>query len=59
MREKIDTILEQSKNFKIANVDDLEKYRLMFLVKKGLVNQLFQEFKSLDSEISIFRKIVV
>ncbi|NNJ56729.1 MAG: phenylalanine--tRNA ligase subunit alpha [Bacteroidia bacterium] len=50
MREKIDTILQESKSFEIKSTTDLENFRLKFLVKKGLVNQLFQEFKSLDSE---------
>ena len=50
MRENIDTILQESKTFKIESTDDLENFRLKFLVKKGLVNQIFQEFKSLDSE---------
>ena len=51
MKEKFDKVLEEAKSFSIGDPHDLEKYRLKFLVKKGLINELVQEFKSLDSEL--------
>jgi phenylalanyl-tRNA synthetase alpha chain len=50
MKEQIDNLVDELKNFKISSKDELEKFRLKFLVKKGLVNDLFNEFKSLTGE---------
>lgn len=44
------TILEQAKAFSLRSAEDLEAFRLEFLVKKGAVNALFQEFKTLPAE---------
>ncbi len=35
----------------IASVDDLEKYRIEFLARKGSVGQLFEELKSVPPEL--------
>ncbi len=50
MREQIDNLIQKSKSFTITTKEDLEKFRLKFLVKKGLVNNLFQEFRLLEGE---------
>lgn len=50
MLDKINTIRKEAQEFGIADKDQLELFRLKFLVKKGLVNQLLQEFKELDGE---------
>lgn len=50
MLDKINTIRDQANAFEIATKDQLESFRLKFLVKKGLVNEVLQEFKSLDGE---------
>lgn len=50
MLDKINTIRDQANTFEIATKDQLESFRLKFLVKKGLVNEVLQEFKSLDGE---------
>ncbi|MFY0643891.1 MAG: phenylalanine--tRNA ligase subunit alpha [Bacteroidia bacterium] len=50
MLDKINTILEQASQFKIEDSASLEDFRLKFLVKKGMVSVLFQEFKSLEAE---------
>lgn len=50
MLDKINTIQKESEDFTVSDLDQLEAFRLKFLVKKGLVNQLLQEFRELDSE---------
>jgi len=50
MKEQIDNLIQESKKFVITSKDELENFRLKFLVKKGMVNDLFQEFKSLVGE---------
>ncbi len=47
MKDQIDNLIQESKKFEITTKEELEKFRLKFLVKKGLVNNLFQEFRSL------------
>ena len=49
MLDKFDQIIEKAQNFQIYTIKDLEKFRLTFLVKKGLLNQLVQEFKLLPN----------
>ena len=50
MLDKFDQLIKKAKDFSVKNLDDLEKFRLTFLVKKGLLNQLIQEFKILPNE---------
>ncbi|PCJ65935.1 MAG: phenylalanine--tRNA ligase subunit alpha [Bacteroidetes bacterium] len=50
MKEQIESIIQESQKFAITTKEQMEDFRLKFLVKKGLVNQLFQEFKNLDGE---------
>ena len=50
MKEKIDQLILEAEQFAISTKDHLDQFKLKFLVKKGLVNQLFQEFKKLSSE---------
>jgi phenylalanyl-tRNA synthetase alpha chain len=50
MLDKFDQIIEKAQNFKISSIKDLEKFKLTFLVKKGLLNQLVQEFKLLPND---------
>ncbi len=50
MKEKLNKIHESAQNFIIKSKNDLENFRLKFLVKKGILNTLFQEFKELPSE---------
>ncbi|HPW67203.1 MAG TPA: phenylalanine--tRNA ligase subunit alpha [Salinivirgaceae bacterium] len=51
MLEKIKNIRRQAEEFKITNLTDLEQFRLQFLSKKGLLNQLFDDFKNVEPEI--------
>jgi phenylalanyl-tRNA synthetase alpha chain len=50
MKEKIENILAAAKSFKITNLEEAENFRLKFLVKKGMINDLLQNFKELDGE---------
>jgi len=50
MKERIDQIIQEALKFKISTKENLEDFRLKFLVKKGLVNKLFVDFKELDGE---------
>ncbi|MBR9859889.1 phenylalanine--tRNA ligase subunit alpha [bacterium] len=50
MKDRISEIVQEAKSFSINSKEELEAFRLKFLVKKGLVNDLFQEFKSLPPE---------
>ena len=50
MKERIDQIIQEAQKFKISTKENLEDFRLKFLVKKGLVNKLFVDFKELGGE---------
>ncbi len=50
MLDKFDQIIKKAQNFPISSIKDLENFRLTFLVKKGLINQLVQEFKLLSND---------
>ena len=50
MKEGIDQIIQEAQKFKISTKENLEDFRLKFLVKKGLVNKLFVDFKELGGE---------
>ncbi|AWW00843.1 phenylalanine--tRNA ligase subunit alpha [Arcticibacterium luteifluviistationis] len=50
MLESINRILQEAEEWKLKNSDDLEKYRLKFLSKKGALNELFEEFKTVSKE---------
>ena len=50
MKERIDQIIQEAQKFKISTKENLEDFRLKFLVKKGLVNKLFVYFKELSAE---------
>jgi phenylalanyl-tRNA synthetase alpha chain len=50
MLDKFNQLVEKAKIFKVSSSEDLENFRLTFLVKKGLLNELIQEFKSLPND---------
>ena len=50
MLDKFNQLIEKAKSFKVSSSDDLENFRLTFLVKKGLLNKLIQEFKTLSND---------
>lgn len=50
MKDQINKIISEAEKFAITSKEELEAYKLKFLVKKGLVNQLFVDFKNLANE---------
>lgn len=46
MKEKIGNYLEEAEKFKAKNIEQLEEFRIRFLSKKGLITDLFAEFKN-------------
>jgi phenylalanyl-tRNA synthetase alpha chain len=50
MIEKIDELKVKVDNYNPVNEEELEKYRLEFLSKKGLISQLFNEFRNVPNE---------
>jgi phenylalanyl-tRNA synthetase alpha chain len=50
MKARIPILLEEIKNITAANADELEKLRINYLGKKGLVTELFNDFRALTPE---------
>ena len=50
MKDKIQSLLEEIKAFKAENNEQLEKFRIKFLSKKGIITGLFTEFKNVPKE---------
>jgi len=47
MIEKIQSLQNEIKKIEIQNSEELESFRLQYLSRKGIINQLFEEFKQL------------
>lgn len=50
MKEKITQLLEEASKFATDNAEVLEQFRIRFLGRKGLLQELFEEFKTLSAE---------
>ncbi len=50
MKERISLYLLEVQNFKPENKEQLESFRIKFLTKKGIISNLFEEFKTLPNE---------
>ena len=50
MQQKIDLYSSEINNFQPSNPDELETFRIKFLGTKGLIKDLFEEFKTVSSE---------
>ena len=50
MKEKVTQLLEEVKQFTAENADTLEQFRIRFLGRKGLLQDMFEEFKTLSNE---------
>lgn len=50
MIELVDNYLADIENYTITNQSELEEFRLKYLSKKGLINELFEEFKTVQPE---------
>jgi phenylalanyl-tRNA synthetase alpha chain len=48
MKQKIKDLLLEIENFNAKTLDDVEKFRIKFLGSKGIIKDLFSEFKSVD-----------
>ncbi len=50
MIEKINQYLEEAKEFTATSIDEIEAFRIKYMGKKGIVNDLFVEFKTVPRE---------
>ena len=50
MKNTLNTYLEEVKNFNTDKLEDVENFRIKFLGKTGILNNLFEEFKKLPPE---------
>ncbi len=50
MLEKIEKVLKEAGDWKAKNSEEIEKFRLSFLSKKGRLNELFDDFKNVPNE---------
>lgn len=50
MQELIKQYTQEIENFSINSSQDLEQFRLKFLSRKGLIPELFEQFKAVSSE---------
>lgn len=50
MKNKIDALLKEIKDFSVTTKDELESFRLAYLSKKGSINDLFSDFKLVPAE---------
>ena len=53
MLDKVHELINDVKAFKATSTDEIETFRIKYLGSKGLVKELFAEFKNVDAE---FRK---
>ena len=51
MKEKIEKILNEVKNFQAENKEALENFRITYLSKKGVIPALFADFKNVAPEL--------
>lgn len=50
MQEKINLYTEEIKSFRPTNSDELEAFRIRFLGSKGIIKDIFDEFKAVSPE---------
>ncbi len=51
MIDKIQTLLEEISSIKVNSLPDLESFRLKYLSKKGLITELFEEFRGISADL--------
>ncbi len=51
MKDKIEQILSEVKNFNANTKEDLENFRITYLSKKGIVPSLFADFKNVSPDL--------
>ncbi len=50
MKEKIQSLLEEINSYSGSSAENIEKFRVKYISKKSVVNDLFEEFKKLSVE---------
>jgi len=50
MKERIEKLLEEVKGFSTESLDEVEQFRIKYLSKKGLIGELFNDFKNVPRE---------
>ena len=50
MTGKLDEHISYVKNFKSKDIDEIESFKIKFLGRKGIINNLFSEFKNVSSD---------
>lgn len=50
MLDKVKNLLEEIAEVKIKNLSDLEGFRLKYLSKKGIITELFEEFRNIPAD---------
>jgi phenylalanyl-tRNA synthetase alpha chain len=48
--DKIQTLFEEVNSVVVSNKDDLDKFRIKYISRKGLLNDLFEEFKTVAND---------
>lgn len=48
MKEKIDALTQEINSVNCANLEEVENYRIKYLSKKGVLNDLFEAFKTVE-----------
>ena len=56
MIDQIKQYIEEVKNFHSTNAAEIEEFRIKFLGKKGILTDLFTQFKSVPNEQKDCRK---
>ncbi|HET6245547.1 MAG: phenylalanine--tRNA ligase subunit alpha [Bacteroidetes bacterium] len=51
MQQKLKDLIAQIEAFKAENVNQLEEFRIKFLGKKGILNELFADFKNVEPSL--------
>ena len=50
MKEKVEALIDEIRNFEVHNQDELEQFRLKFISRKSVVGDMFQEMKNVAPE---------
>lgn len=50
MQDKINLLLQEIASFSSASVEEVEQFRLKFLSKKGIITDLFEDFKHVPAD---------
>ncbi len=50
MLDKIQALFEEINSAVVSNKDDLDKFRIKYISRKGILNDLFEEFKTVANE---------